>query len=89
MIKNVPPGVAFYEDLISIRYHKDFKIFSSRCSHLGCQINTFDGSNFKCYCHGSEFNIEGIPVAGPAKYPLKALKFEYLNNDNEVKVFLE
>ncbi|MGB9697390.1 MAG: ubiquinol-cytochrome c reductase iron-sulfur subunit [Ignavibacteria bacterium] len=89
LLKDIPTGVTFYEDLISVKYNENLKIFSSKCSHLGCRINNFNGTNFKCFCHGSEFNIEGIPVLGPAKLPLKILKFEYFNNDKEVKVYLE
>jgi len=41
------------------------------CTHLGCTPNWFPGEGvFKCPCHGSVFNIEGEPIAGPAPEPL-------------------
>ncbi len=41
------------------------------CTHLGCSPNWFkDEGIFKCPCHGSNFNIEGDVIAGPAPEPL-------------------
>lgn len=43
----------------------------SRCTHLGCTPNWFPAeSRFRCPCHGSNFNISGDVVAGPAPKPL-------------------
>ncbi|MEE9200262.1 MAG: ubiquinol-cytochrome c reductase iron-sulfur subunit [Candidatus Brocadiales bacterium] len=45
--------------------------FSAICRHLGC-IPTWveDEQLFKCPCHGSNYDIEGDVVAGPAPRPL-------------------
>ncbi len=41
------------------------------CTHLGCQPNWFANEGiFKCPCHGSQYNIEGINFAGPAPRPM-------------------
>ncbi|VAX22365.1 Ubiquinol-cytochrome C reductase iron-sulfur subunit [hydrothermal vent metagenome] len=41
------------------------------CTHLGCTPNWFPGEQrFKCPCHGSNYNLEGEVVAGPAPLPL-------------------
>lgn len=41
------------------------------CTHLGCTPNWFAAESvFKCPCHGSVFNVEGEPIAGPAPEPL-------------------
>jgi len=43
----------------------------SRCTHLGCTPNWFQAeSRFRCPCHGSNFDIEGDVIAGPAPKPL-------------------
>lgn len=50
-----------------------YKAFSARCTHLGCivQYNTEEGPpHFTCNCHGSEFDINGKNVDGPAPRPL-------------------
>lgn len=41
------------------------------CTHLGCSPNWFEDEGiFKCPCHGSNFNIDGDVIAGPAPEPL-------------------
>lgn len=41
------------------------------CMHLGCTPNWFASEErFKCPCHGSNFLLGGINVAGPAPVPL-------------------
>jgi len=43
----------------------------SKCTHLGCTPNYYaDEGIFKCPCHGSQFNSDGVNFAGPAPRPL-------------------
>ncbi len=43
----------------------------SICTHLGCSPNWFEDERlFKCPCHGSNYNLNGDVVAGPAPEPL-------------------
>lgn len=43
----------------------------SKCTHLGCTPSWFEDEGvFKCPCHGSQFNSQGINFAGPAPRPL-------------------
>ena len=54
-----------------IRTRDGFYAVWSRCTHLGCTPNWFDAeARFKCPCHGSNFNINGDVLAGPAPKPL-------------------
>ncbi|MBI4665518.1 MAG: Rieske 2Fe-2S domain-containing protein [Nitrospinae bacterium] len=47
------------------------------CTHLGCTPNWFPGEQrFKCPCHGSNYNVEGEVVAGPAPLPLFRAKIK-------------
>ena len=70
-----------------IRFNKDpvilvhtpsgqFKAFSARCTHLGCivQYHPEGDPHFACNCHGSQFDINGKNIAGPAPAPLTPLR---------------
>jgi cytochrome b6-f complex iron-sulfur subunit len=47
-----------------------FAIFA-RCTHLGCTPDWKESENkFKCPCHGSGYDSEGINFEGPAPRPL-------------------
>ena len=47
-----------------------FVIFA-RCTHLGCTPDWKPSENkFKCPCHGSGYDIEGINFEGPAPRPM-------------------
>ncbi len=42
------------------------------CTHLGCTpIWDENEAKFKCPCHGSRFNIDGMNLEGPAPRPLE------------------
>ncbi len=67
--KEFPTGVTVDKTnrLWIIRNEKGIYAIWSRCTHLGCTPNWFQAeSRFKCPCHGSNFNIEGDVIAGPA-----------------------
>jgi len=50
-----------------VREKEGFYAFWARCTHLGCTPNWFDAEGrFKCPCHGSNFNMDGDVIAGPA-----------------------
>jgi|BEDMetMinimDraft_2_1075160.scaffolds.fasta_scaffold00522_9 Rieske Fe-S protein len=51
----------------------DGKVFvlSNSCTHLGCPVAWNQAVlRFQCPCHGSQFNIYGQVVHGPAQAPL-------------------
>jgi cytochrome b6-f complex iron-sulfur subunit len=53
-----------------------FVIFA-RCTHLGCTPEWKPGENkFKCPCHGSGYDSEGINFEGPAPRPMDRAKVE-------------
>ena len=70
-----------------VRFNKDpviivhtgsgqFKAFFARCTHLGCVVKYEpEGTpHFHCNCHGSEFDMTGKNISGPAPRPLVPLK---------------
>jgi cytochrome b6-f complex iron-sulfur subunit len=52
------------------------------CTHLGCSVNFTEGE-FKCPCHGSQFNAGGFVLKGPATQPLNHLELS-LSDDGLV-----
>lgn len=59
-----------------------FNALSSTCTHQGCTITSFDPSTkqFICPCHGSQYNLNGQVVVGPAKASLTAFQNSFSNN---------
>ena len=49
-----------------------FRALSARCTHLGCVVQYQESPtpHFGCNCHGSQFDMNGINIAGPAPKPL-------------------
>jgi len=49
---------------------KMFVIFA-KCTHLGCTPNWLETDHkFKCPCHGSGYDMEGVNFEGPAPRPM-------------------
>ena len=60
--------------------------FEAKCTHLGCTPRWEVASQrFKCPCHGSQFNIEGDVVGGPAPIPLFRLAIA-LTQDGQIQI---
>jgi cytochrome b6-f complex iron-sulfur subunit len=52
-------------------------VIYARCTHLGCTPDWKSAENkFKCPCHGSGFDSEGINFEGPAPRPLDRAHIE-------------
>ncbi len=46
-------------------------VIYARCTHLGCTPDWKESENkFKCPCHGSGYDSEGINFEGPAPRPM-------------------
>lgn len=58
----------------------------ARCTHLGCSPSWFTEEQlFKCPCHGSNFNLAGDVVAGPAPQPLFRVSLK-LDDEGQIVV---
>jgi cytochrome b6-f complex iron-sulfur subunit len=52
-------------------------VILARCTHLGCTPDWKEAENkFKCPCHGSGFDAEGVNFEGPAPKPLARVHVE-------------
>lgn len=61
----------------------DTAALDDRCSHLGCRANWNPNRRlFECPCHGSEFDIEGKVVRGPATQSMSRLTVTKEANGN-------
>lgn len=58
-------------DLAIVNVSGTYKAFSSICTHEGCTVNGYNGSRLICPCHGSEYDLTGKVVAGPAPTALR------------------
>lgn len=60
-----------------------YKAFSARCTHLGCVVeySKEQGGFFRCNCHGSEFDMNGKNVKGPAPTPLPPARVTVKDSD--------
>ena len=69
-----------------VRMEEGFYALLAVCTHLGC-TPVWDESKqkFKCPCHGSGFNKEGINYEGPAPRPLERVKIT-LAEDGQILV---
>jgi len=77
---DISNGVTFHESFIIIKQNSSIKVFSSKCSHLGCRIIVTEQNELVCPCHGSRYNFNGDVVKGPAQNSLKQLEFKKDNN---------
>jgi Rieske Fe-S protein len=80
----VPAGVSFYNGIVLVKEEDRLRAFEARCTHLGCAITKTEGRVLVCQCHGSRFDLNGHPVQGPARKPLRELPVEQGNNGESI-----
>lgn len=79
-------GITFYDDFIVIKNDDTQSIFSSRCPHLGCRINSSENGQLVCPCHGSRFDLDGKELKGPANRSLQKVNYEEDTHSGEIIV---
>lgn len=63
-----------------------FALFSPLCPHLNCPYNYHpESGRFVCPCHGSEYNENGMHIAGPAARGLDPLPLRQYNGAAQVE----
>lgn len=71
-----------------VRNTEGLFVIMAICTHLGCTPDWKPGENkFKCPCHGSGYDSEGINFEGPAPRPMDRAHVE-LNAEGEIVVDL-
>ncbi len=82
----IPAGLSISDEVVFYKSDQEIKVFSARCTHLGCKINHIEGDEIVCPCHGSRYNTEGKPVKGPSVKRLKELDFELDQDEIIIKL---
>ena len=77
-------AVIFQDDYIIINQNNSTKVFSSHCTHLGCKINRQEDDRLVCPCHGSEYNLYGKVLKGPAFKNLKPHSFSFSEDGKNI-----
>lgn len=65
--------VTFLDEFIIINRENETQVFLAHCTHLGCKINQTANGKLVCPCHGSEYDLNGQVLKGPAYKNLQAL----------------
>ncbi len=93
MFKNSGEGKLLEVDNTGLRImliKKDANSFTALdpvCTHKGCEL--IKRKNFlECPCHGSEFDLAGKVLKGPAEIPLGDYRTEF-DGKNTVTIFLK
>ncbi len=65
----------------------EYRGFSAICTHQGCTLESVQGQDAVCPCHGSRFSIvDGSVVQGPATEPLVPASEVTVDGENLVVV---
>lgn len=78
--------VSFHDDFIIINENESLTVLSARCTHLGCKINTLENGRLICPCHGSEYNLNGNPIKGPAYRKLEKIQAEISTDGKTIEI---
>jgi Rieske Fe-S protein len=83
---NAPGKIAFAGYAVKDLAGK-LNVFAVNCSHLGCSVQlNASAHRFDCPCHGSQFNLDGGVVHGPAAFPLSLLDWKEGDTPNQVLI---
>lgn len=80
----IEKGITFKDDIIINRNNHGVKVFSAKCTHLGCKINKAENNELVCPCHGSRFSLDGKVISGPAGSNLTELKTSVDKSTKEI-----
>ena len=81
-------GLSINGPIIISKDENEMTIFSSRCTHLGCEINKIEDGEIVCPCHGSRYDKTGKPTKGPSIKSLKKLDYTIDQATNEIVIKL-
>lgn len=81
LIKDVAIGSRMTNLIIVRKSETEYVVFSAVCTHKKCNVRFKSDLNaFKCPCHGSMYDIDGVVQNGPAPANLTKFKAEVRGN---------
>lgn len=78
--------ITFIDEFIIINQAGETKVFLSHCTHLGCKINQATNSKLVCPCHGSEYDLNGLVLKGPAYKNLQVIAFTISDDESQIEI---
>ena len=66
------------------------EVLQTSCPHAGCMLDySASGSDFKCPCHNSAFQLSGALAYGPSPRPMDSLAYEIRDNRGVKEVWVK
>lgn len=84
-LKVIEQGLNYFDDVIVNKSGGNLLVFSNKCTHLGCTVKN-KGEKIVCPCHGSEYDLNGAALKGPAANPLKKLPYTIDNDSITIEI---
>lgn len=78
--------VIFADEYIIINQNGQTRVLSAHCTHLGCKILEVNGGKLCCPCHGSEYDLEGRVLKGPAYKDLPLVKSKLSADGTQIEI---
>ncbi len=78
--------VSFAENFIIVNKNATTTVLSAHCTHLGCVINQVENERLVCPCHGSEYDLNGKVLKGPAYKNLEVIPSEIAADGKHIKI---
>jgi len=78
--------VSFFDNYIVVNKDNTTTVFTTYCSHLGCKINKMANDRLVCPCHGSEYDLNGNVIKGPAYKNLEIIPSKITPNGKNVEI---
>jgi len=78
--------VSFFENYIVVNQNETTSVLTSHCTHLGCKINKMKNGRLACPCHGSEYDLNGKVLKGPAYRNLEKLSSKISTDGTHIEI---
>lgn len=80
------PGTSLQKLIVNRVTTNEFVALSATCTHAGCAVGDFGGTTMDCPCHGSQYNVRGQVVTGPAAAPLSSFTVTFTPGQTFIQV---